>query len=775
MMAGGGPRAHLRAAVLLAALVATKSGRGVLTGAGSSEAVVGVDYSVTFSRQPLSPDAAGRLVKERGIRSVKLFQFDAQLLDALAKADVREVVLGIPNYELHALATKEGHAAKLAEQLVAYCGLVSLVTVGNEPLADWWAGQYITDLADAVANMQTALGRLKCRGNRPKATVALQFGVVADAWPPSGAHFDSRVEDVVKKIIANIRAARAPMLINMYPYLAWRAEGGAVPLDYARMDASADCATTPEGTCYRRLIDAMIDAAACVPGRASGEGSALHGGSPACLSSPSSLRVAIAKVEPRGLEFQLGEIGWPSGGAQPGADIHSACAFTNALIAHAAHGRTPMGAKVPKLYIFELTDEYDKSPGVGGAGDTERHYGILSENGTEKFGVNWAPASAEEGDEAVAACPKPRYCQVDGDCIPPVGSDVGSLADDVCFVDSIGWCVPKRGVSAETASRALGWLCAPESSVPGGDVDCEALNGATGLPRCASADVFAKAAWAATRYVRLKGNGTCDFDGAFELGPAPPAAVNLCPAGTCESSSPSRAAPGRGQADWCLSAEDCGGRRTSIRSILVGPTCDRRPRGDSAAGSCVALPSADEPALVAALQWVCGEGGVDCTAMQELCAASPLADRATWAFSQYAAARQGNRTCYFGGTAQASRLPLHLAAPACIIGVCRFPTENIWQTPIFVSAILLCSLGYAILRILASRRIAKDWADHVGAESGAHNAHADPSSTGDGELAMRGESARAPAASEPAAAVPSIRVHVPAQTPAEEESPRLHA
>lgn len=224
---------------------------------------VGVDFSAVFSRQPIPLPRVTSALAERGIRRAKVFQYDGQLLDAMAAAGVTDVAVGIPNFELHALALSPTHADDVVARMEPHRAMISYVIVGNEPLADWWADEFSAHMPLAVRNVRAAL---RARGWHARATVVLQFGVLERTWPPQDARFDPSQTDLMQTVLPELLEARSALFVNLYPFQAWRQDPARVPLTYAQFDGSP-CAS--DGTrCYASLLDAMLDATWCAPRRA---------------------------------------------------------------------------------------------------------------------------------------------------------------------------------------------------------------------------------------------------------------------------------------------------------------------------------------------------------------------------------------------------------------------------------------------------------------------------------------------------------------------------
>jgi hypothetical protein len=451
----------------------------------------------------------------------------------------------------------------------------------------------------------------------------------------------------------------------------------------------------------------------------------------------------------------IGEVGWPTGGGEAGADASTACAFTNALIGRAAFGLTPLGAPLPPLFVFELVDETNKATSAdAGLGASERHYGLLSEAGAAKYALEWRPADAASAAAAVTSCPERAACAVDADC--PVPSERADGADgaarQACFLERAHECAPRANASDAQVAAALSWLCSPAQPQPaqpqpaqppapkggghggggavavdggalGGGVDCAPLQAATGTRACAAAPLRAKAAWAATLYARQRGSAQCAFGGAFAwsethgaAAAAPLYAAGACALGVCEDALAAPAPPAVRAGDLCRVAADCGHSVQSLHSLLPPPACVQ-PRAremagaaaaNAAAGSCRPRDEARQAELLEALSWACSEGGVDCAVMHTLCASAPLRERAAWAFTRYAIEGGAGATCSFAGVAELSSMSLAEAAPGCNLGTCSFPPTSLWQSPVFVLLLLSLLATYGTLRVRESARLGRE-------------------------------------------------------------------
>lgn len=82
---------------------------------------LGVNWG-TIASHPLDPKIVVNMIKDNGIKKVKLFNADNVTLKALAGSDL-EVMVGIPNFHLQDLSEKYSSAqAWVKENITAYVG-----------------------------------------------------------------------------------------------------------------------------------------------------------------------------------------------------------------------------------------------------------------------------------------------------------------------------------------------------------------------------------------------------------------------------------------------------------------------------------------------------------------------------------------------------------------------------------------------------------------------------------------------------------------------------
>lgn len=106
------------------------------------------------------------------------------------------------------------------------------------------------------------------------------------------------------------------------------------------------------------------------------------------------------------------------------------------------------------------------------------------------------------------------------------------------------------------------------------------------------------------------------------------------------------------------------------------PTASPTTPSSSGGSWCIANPSASETALQVALDYACGYGGADCSAIQRggTCYnPNSLRDHASYAFNEYYKKNPSPTSCVFGGTAQLTNTD-----PSS--GNCHFSSSSTSQT-----------------------------------------------------------------------------------------------
>ncbi|KAK8479207.1 hypothetical protein V6N11_046087, partial [Hibiscus sabdariffa] len=121
---------------------------------------LGVNWGV-ISSHPLDPEIVVKMLKDNGIKRVKIFHAEPQVLNALAGTDL-EVMVGIPNEALESLSQNYSLAqAWVKANVTAYTGKKPVnfkyVLVGNEPFLTAYKGMFANFTLPAMENIRKAL------------------------------------------------------------------------------------------------------------------------------------------------------------------------------------------------------------------------------------------------------------------------------------------------------------------------------------------------------------------------------------------------------------------------------------------------------------------------------------------------------------------------------------------------------------------------------------------------------------------------------------------
>ncbi|XP_022892365.1 glucan endo-1,3-beta-glucosidase 3-like [Olea europaea var. sylvestris] len=118
---------------------------------------------------------------------------------------------------------------------------------------------------------------------------------------------------------------------------------------------------------------------------------------------------------------------------------------------------------------------------------------------------------------------------------------------------------------------------------------------------------------------------------------------------------------------------------TTTGPTITPPTTNGPPTTPTSSGGawCIASPSASETALQVALDYACGYGGTDCSAIQQGASCydpNTVRDHASYAFNSYYQKNPSPTSCDFGGVAQLTNTdPSH--------GNCHFASSTTSGTP----------------------------------------------------------------------------------------------
>ncbi|WOK91750.1 glucan endo-1,3-beta-glucosidase 8-like [Canna indica] len=376
----------------------------------SSADGLGVNWG-TMASHPLPPKVVVQLLKDNGIRKVKIFDADSASMNALAGSGI-EVMVAIPNNMLGYMIDYDSAKKWVKENVTRYSfqGGVNIkyVAVGNEPFLTTYNGSFLNITLPALQNVQAALNNAGV-GDRVKATVPLNADVY-NSPPgdpvPSAGRFRSDINDLMTQIVMFLNQSGAPFTVNIYPFLSLY-DNPNFPVDYAFFDGTSS-PVVDNGIQYMNVFDANFD----------------------------TLVSAVTAVGLGNMPIIVGEVGWPTDG-DINAKTTLAQRFYNGLLRKlSANQGTPLRPnQYIEVYMFSLIDEDAKSIAPG---SFERHWGIFKYDGQPKFaldysgqGQNVLPVAAKN----VEYLPQ-KWCVFN----PNGGGDMSVLGDNINYACSRSDC-----------------------------------------------------------------------------------------------------------------------------------------------------------------------------------------------------------------------------------------------------------------------------------------------------------------------------------------------
>ncbi|XP_072957302.1 glucan endo-1,3-beta-glucosidase 8-like [Typha angustifolia] len=363
---------------------------------------LGVNWG-TMATHPLPPKIVVQLLKQNGIKKVKLFDADANTMNALAGSGL-EVMIAIPNNML-GLMIDYGTAKKWVNRNVTrynFDGGVTIkyVAVGNEPFLSAYNGSFLNVTLPALQNIQNALNEAGV-GDTIKATVPLNADVYnspVNSPVPSAGRFRTDISDLMTDIVQFLNHSGAPFTVNIYPFLSLY-DNDNFPLDYAFFDGTSN-PVVDNGIQYTNVFDANFD----------------------------TLLSALKAVGLGNLQILVGEVGWPTDG-----DIHATTAyaqrFYNGLLKRlGANQGTPLRPnQYIEVYLFSLIDEDAKSIAPG---NFERHWGVLKYDGQPKYPMD---LSGQGQNTMLVAAKGVEYLPRTWCVFNPNAQDLSKLGDSITY------------------------------------------------------------------------------------------------------------------------------------------------------------------------------------------------------------------------------------------------------------------------------------------------------------------------------------------------------
>ncbi|MBA0844101.1 hypothetical protein Goarm_001225, partial [Gossypium armourianum] len=390
---------------------------------------LGVNWG-TMATHKLPPETVVQMLKDNGIKKVKLFDADSKTMDALSGGDL-EVMVAIPNDQLLAMNSYDRAKQWVKKNITTYnfkggvnikkkkvSSLVYLhysdssasvaykyVAVGNEPFLKSYNGSFINTTVPALQNIQNALNDAGV-GDTIKATVPLNADVYnsPESNPvPSAGRFRTDISGPMTQMVDFLAKNGAPFTVNIYPFLSLYGNDD-FPFNYAFFDGGNPI--TDNGIKYTNVFDANFD----------------------------TLVSALKAVGHGDIPIIVGEVGWPTDGDKNG-NMANAQRFYNGLLPRlAANTGTPLRPGYIEVYLFGLIDEDAKSVAPG---NFERHWGIFRYDGQPKFPLD---LSGQNQNKFLIGAKDVKYLQQQWCMFNPNAKDIGKLTDNIKYACTFSDC-----------------------------------------------------------------------------------------------------------------------------------------------------------------------------------------------------------------------------------------------------------------------------------------------------------------------------------------------
>ncbi|KAF8646975.1 hypothetical protein HU200_065488 [Digitaria exilis] len=306
----------------------------------------GVCYGMVADDLP-PPSEVVQLYKSLGVRNMRLYSPDSQVMDALRGSGIG-LILGVVNEDIANLAGCQSCATNwVMTNVKPYYPAVNIMylAVGNEISA----GEAARSVLPAMNNLLIALAAAGLAGI--KVSTAVRFDVVANSFPPSSGVFAQGYMVDIARFVAN---TGAPLLVNVYPYFAYSGNPNDISLNYATFQPGTIVKDSGNGLVYTNLFDAMVDAVVA----------------------------ALEKAAAGSVKVVVSESGWPSAGAAA-ASVQNAQTYVQNLINHAAQG-TPKRPGALETFVFAMFNE-DRKPGEA----TEQNFGLFYPNKSPVYPITF--------------------------------------------------------------------------------------------------------------------------------------------------------------------------------------------------------------------------------------------------------------------------------------------------------------------------------------------------------------------------------------------------
>ncbi|CAN4118400.1 unnamed protein product [Withania somnifera] len=369
---------------------------------------LGVNWG-TMATHMLEPKIVVQMLKDNGIKKVKLFDADKSTMNALAGTDI-EVMVAIPNDQLLAMTDYDRAKDWVRRNVTRYNfkdGVnIKYVAVGNEPFLTAYNNSFINLTFPALQNIQNALNEAGV-GDSIKATVPLNADVYfsPESNPvPSAGRFRTDIAELMTQIVQFMSKNEAPFTVNIYPFLSLYANEH-FPIDFAFFDGSPN-PVLDNGVEYTNVFDANFD----------------------------TLYSALKAVGHGNLPILVGEVGWPTDGDK-NANINNAYRFYRGLFAKLASNKgTPLRLDTLKFtYLVSLMKMLKALLPVISS-DTR---GIFRYDGQPKFPMD---ISGQGQDRHLVAAKNVQYLPKRWCMLNPNAKDLSKLAENIDYACTFSDC-----------------------------------------------------------------------------------------------------------------------------------------------------------------------------------------------------------------------------------------------------------------------------------------------------------------------------------------------
>ncbi|KAI3470045.1 hypothetical protein Pfo_026708 [Paulownia fortunei] len=308
----------------------------------------------------------------------KLYDANPEVLKLLSGTNLHVTIM-VTNEQISSIASNQSQADLwVHENILAYypSTKIRFVLVGNEVFSYNDLKMWL-DLVPAMRKIKKSLNEHNV--HNIKVGTPLAMDVLESTFPPSSGKFRSDIpSQVIISLMEFLNGTKSFFFLDVYTYFPWSANPANISLDFALLKGGNVTYKDPEsGLIYTNLLDQMLD----------------------------SVLFAMQKLSFDNIMIAISETGWPHAGDidQPGANAYNAATYNYNLVrkmtSYPPLG-TPAkpGVEIP-TFIFSLYDENQK-PGPG----TERHWGLLNNNGSPIYEVDLTGTSTENMDTNL---PKP--------------------------------------------------------------------------------------------------------------------------------------------------------------------------------------------------------------------------------------------------------------------------------------------------------------------------------------------------------------------------------